>query len=445
MIQLRAEWQPAPGVRDRVLAQTWARLQIEVDGSVVTRLIDSRSDRIRRGVYYSVLPLAQWIVQNWWFLLNEPYRFPGIEDSRTLAQNIADRRWVQRHSLLAAREGGALPDLTLFRDGDRVVARWFADGGNETSIPVQFVGSGEKKIVLAKVEEGLAQFVETVITRLRGLDEPEVKDLREDWAETREDSIQNRHVCEWSAQLGLDPNDPAELSGEILATLEGAVAPLEEAVREDFLDAEEPRFLTSDLRWLGEVRRAAADAGRPSGDGTPTHEAGDGHAHKAGYRGASDLRKFLIGADRGGPIPNLNETLLSLGWARDPCRDVQSLPAGALSAAVEHSEEGGAVAVMLPGIRPEQKRFRTARAIWFRHFGGNLTTRRLVTGAHTWDQRGSRAFAAQFLAPAEGLRQHVGGRVSRTEVEQLADQYEVSSSVIRHQIENHRIGWVESG
>ena len=445
MILLRTEWQPAPGVRDNVLARTWARLQIEVDGNVVTRLLDSRSDRMRRGVYYSVLPLAQWIVQNWWFLLNEPYRFPGVEDSRTLSQNTADRRWVQRHSLLAAREGGALPDLTLFRDGDWVVARWFPDGGEERPIPVQFVGKGEKKILPAAAEQGLAQFVETVITHLQGLEEPEVKNLLEDWAETREDSLQNRHICEWSAQLGLDPNDPAELTDELLETLQGAVAPLEQAIREDLLDAEEPHFLTNDLRWLGEVRIAAADAGRPSGNGAPALEADDGPAHKVGYRSAIDLRKRLLGKDRGEPIPNLDETLLDLGWAREPRREAQRLPAGPLSAAVEHSEQRGAVAVMLPGVGSEQNRFRTARAIWFRHFGGNPAARRLVTGAHTWDQRGSRAFAAQFLAPAEGLREHVGGRVSRTEVAQLAERYAVSPNVIGHQIENHRIGWVDAG
>ena len=400
---------------------------------------------MRRGVYYSVLPLAQWIVQNWWFLLNEPYRFPGVEDSRSLAHNSADRSWVQRHSLLAAREGGALPDLTLFRDGDRVVARWFADPGDEASTPVQFVGSGEKTIASAAAEQGLAQFVEAVIARLRGYREPEVKNLVEDWAETREDSRHHRHVCEWSAQLGLDPNDPADLDEEVLATLQGRIAALEQPVREDFLDAQEPRFLTSDLRWLDEIRVVAASAGRPSPTSVLTPEPGSGPAHKVGYRNATDLRKDLLGTDHGGPIQHLDERLLDLGWARNPWRDAEKSAAGPLSAAVEHSEDGGAVAVLPPGIGLEQKRFQTARAIWLRHFGGNPAARRLATGAHTWDQRGSRAFAAQFLAPARGLRQHVSGRVCRTEVEQLAKRYIVSSEVIRRQIENHKLGWVDAG
>ena len=35
------------------------------------------------------------------------------------------RQWVQRHNLLAAREGGALPDLTFFRDEHDIVRAGF--------------------------------------------------------------------------------------------------------------------------------------------------------------------------------------------------------------------------------------------------------------------------------------------------------------------------------
>ena len=34
MIELRVEWQDAPGVRDPVLARTWCRLTMDVDGQV---------------------------------------------------------------------------------------------------------------------------------------------------------------------------------------------------------------------------------------------------------------------------------------------------------------------------------------------------------------------------------------------------------------------------
>ncbi len=441
MIQLRVEWQQAPGVRDRALARTWARLQIEVAGNVVTQRIDPGSTRVRRGVYYSVLPLAQWVVANWWFLLNEPYRFPRILESRALAQNSLDRQWVRRHSLLTAREGGALPDLTLFRDGSRVVARWFADDDRTAQTPLHFIGKGEAEMSPTTVEDALARFIEAVITRLDGLDVPEVRELREDWRETLATSSPHRTVCEWAGQLGLDPYDPEELTDGLVGTLEGSVAALDEEARADLLDAEEPKYLNTDLRWLGDVRQAAASAGRPDRTEPETPASDDARVHWAGYQNAKDLRRAL-GANQFAPTPDLDRMLVALGWAQEPHRQTESEPEGPLNAAIERSEDGAAVAITPRALASEQTRFSTARAMWLRHFGGAPHARRLITGAHTWNQRASRAFAAEFLAPADGIRREVGGSISATEIDQLADHYTVSPSAIRHQVENHHIGWL---
>ena len=109
MLRFRVEWQDAPGVRDSVLARTWCRLVIEAGGRLVTEVIDARSRSLRGGIYGSVFPLSQWIVENWWFLLNESYRFPAACSSHELARTPADRAWAQRHSVLAARQGGRCP------------------------------------------------------------------------------------------------------------------------------------------------------------------------------------------------------------------------------------------------------------------------------------------------------------------------------------------------
>lgn len=64
MIEFRVEWQDAPGVRDPVLARTWCRLTVDVDGQLVSRAIDHRSESLRDGIYGSVLPLCSWMVEN---------------------------------------------------------------------------------------------------------------------------------------------------------------------------------------------------------------------------------------------------------------------------------------------------------------------------------------------------------------------------------------------
>jgi len=202
------EWQDAPGVADAVLARSWCRLVIEAGGRLVTEAVHGPSESLRGGVYGSAFPLCQWLVENWWFLLNEAYRFPARCSSPELARTPRDREWVQRHSLLAAQEGYAWPDLVLYRDEQRVVARWMPDGRTSTHPALRFTGQGETHMEVVDAEQGLAEAVRSIMARLDGMDAPEVATLREDWAAVEGATEQERRICEWSARLGIDPYAP---------------------------------------------------------------------------------------------------------------------------------------------------------------------------------------------------------------------------------------------
>jgi len=67
----------------------------------------------------------------------------------------------------------------------------------------------------------------------------------------------------------------------------------------------------------------------------------------------------------------------------------------------------------------------------------------LVTKSLSDSQKQSRAFAAEFLAPASALRERVSGStVSPDEVDDISQEFGVSSYVIGHQFENHEIATV---
>ena len=129
----------------------------------------------------------------------------------------------------------------------------------------------------------------------------------------------------------------------------------------------------------------------------------------------------------------------ALGWAQEPLLTTDSKPTSPLDAILDRSASGAPVVVAYQdgGIEPE--RFRLARSLFFRHFTA-APGRRLITAAHTWDQRASRAFAAEFLAPASALAKHIRGPVSFNDIDKLGDEYRVSPLVIEHQIDNHRLG-----
>jgi hypothetical protein len=113
-LKLQYEWIDPAGAKGRELRATWARLEIEIDGHVVTRAIDDVSRSVRDSVYLPLYPLAEWLVTNWWFLLYEvePRRF-GAGDG-----------YYGRHSLRSAGEGFALPALLFSPTGSTIQALW---------------------------------------------------------------------------------------------------------------------------------------------------------------------------------------------------------------------------------------------------------------------------------------------------------------------------------
>lgn len=455
------EWQDAPGVRDTVLARTWCRLVIEAGECLVTEAVHGPSESLRHGIYGSALPLCRWIVENWWFLLNESYRFPARFASLDLARTPRDREWVQRHSLLAAAEGNAFPDLTLHRDEHEVIVRWMPDGTSSTHPALRFTAEGETQMAVTDAEWGLSEAVQAVLDRLAGMEEPEVAELREDWAAIAETTEQERRLCEWSARLGIDPFDPDELTDDLEKTLLESVVDLDAELRDDFLNATQPQTLQKDLDWLRRADALAADAETTCA--SPTMEsprdvarleavaqrhttACNTRAEAADQFGrvcAKALRQHLSLANALEPIGDLDEVLVRLGWAQCPSQTLDLHHEGGLEASLTRSGADAPVAIIATAA-PATNRFRLARSAFLRHFTQKRKAHRaLVTKAHTSTQRASRAFAAEFLAPTSGLDQFVGDGVSPKRIDELAVHYGVSSYVIGQQIQNHRLAWID--
>ena len=444
MLRFRIEWQEAPGVKSGVLARTWGRLVIEAGSQLVTNAIDSRSNSLRGGVYGTLLPLCQWIVENWWFLLNESYRFPAPYAARDLARKPTDRPWVQRHSLLAAREGGALPDLMMFRDDQAVIARWRPDYENAIHPYLRFTGSGEVQMDPAEAEQGLSELVRDVLERLVGFEDQDAKALQKEWAAVLASAQDERELCEWSARLGLDPYNADELTDGLAEVLPELISSLDASVRNDMLDASDSLNLQNDLEWLHKAHSAAKNAGAPKVPEVQLERATEAKiAHEIGYACAQAAQRHLSGSDERRPVEDMDDVLRRLGWAQSPSQTLDVRPQARMEAVLERSDEGGSVVVAHNGDATTN-RFRLARAAFLRHFGNNRGSRRLVTDTHTAEQRASRAFAAELLAPASDIAKHIGEQVSPSEIDQLAQDYKVSPFVVFHQIQNHRLGWTSA-
>jgi hypothetical protein len=88
------------------------------------------------------------------------------------------------------------------------------------------------------------------------------------------------------------------------------------------------------------------------------------------------------------------------------------------------------------------QKFNLARGLYEYFWGARYS---LVTDVDLESQKRNRAFAAEFLLPSKLLRERIKTDfVSTDQVEDLAEEFNISAMVVGHQIENHGIAKIDS-
>jgi hypothetical protein len=194
-----------PGATDPVERRTWCALRIRVGGRTVTRIWDKTLGEERSLLYVPAFPIAEWLVENWWTLLNEPCPTAELPKPRW-----AHLGWIKRHCLRSADSGLLLPALYLFNDGRGVGVEWQAD--EPDALPNMlgyFVDSGVDHLAKRPVEDVLAEFVSEILTRVEGLADGRVDELRENWRAIRSADAEETTFCVVAGRMGVDPYDPS--------------------------------------------------------------------------------------------------------------------------------------------------------------------------------------------------------------------------------------------
>ncbi len=380
---------------------------------------------LRDGIYLSLFPVAEWIVENWWALLYEvssPHR---------------PRGFLARHSLAAASEGFALPSLTIISEGPRIRVEWQA--ASRPGAHLSFVESGQEWIERDDVASGLSHLVTAVVSRL---DESGIHGthLQADWRAITQADREEREFCQAAGRLGLDPyaikpeesdsilaaadRMPTDMLEELFsATDVGALVATSDCIKA-FLDSSVGR--SASLDNLTHLKKHLPQQYRPE------------RPWDFGYATARELRKRLnLGNDA---IPSVD----ALGQALQiPQSDwLDSISEIGLLSGVDVIVASSRDSSPFFGLRrytPRAKTFAVSRGLFeYLHFEQSLVTR-----SQTYRQKMNRAFAAELLAPSEALRQLVQDTlVSQEEVEDIAERFGTSEAVIRHQLENHGIAQV---
>ena len=392
---------------------------------------------MRDGLFLPLYPLAEWFASHWWFLRAE------VE----APQKYGDLEFVPRHCIASAREGYALPRLFISPVGSYTKLQW-----KRQRLPrqgVEFLAAGTAHVSTEGFVDAVSELIQRVIARLEehGLFGTL---LQEEWRAVREAAPQERDFCRAAAALGEDPYD---MTDELAAALKGLAERFPEELFEEFLlvasvdaldrEADDLQTVLTDACIQAPILEPFREI-REEGLGVPP--GGDLPPWERGCRMADKLRGRLgLQSD---PLPRGSELAAKLGLASDATLEdaVSSRPFRAASVdGIMVAGPDQAPRMVLHPRSEAAQRFHLFRGIG-EYLGGTTPSSGLLSRANSERQKCNRAFAAEFLAPAEGLRQRVERHVLDGEdLEDLADTFGVSQYVIFHQVKNHGIAGVELG
>ncbi len=426
-----------PAATDALERATWSAVRIRIGDRVVSRVWDRSKEQERTHLDLPVYPIARWLVSNWWSLLHESPR------SESLPQFFSSSRtfdWMRRHCFRAAEAGLTLPLLYLYHDGRSLRAEWRADAVKAVDQPIEFVSEGEAALDDQLTREALSDFVEHVLSRLKLSDDLRAQELQSDWKAIRSATQEETDFCQIAGRLGIDPYDDRQMTPELARFIESSLSDPNDPLTRDLTEVAAPGTIETQWKWISTTTQDL-NLARPTARPMPIRTNTPSFAHEAGYLLAQQVRKET--ALDGRPLVASVEQLASDYLGSEFVPVVRNhIPGREIRVLLGRC--GRQVIVAGPRVpREDSRRFLLARAFFLAMFdqhGGN----RLVTSSFSWDQKASRAFAAELLAPRAMLAERVeSGLADEETVDSLSEDYRVSTRVVKNQLQNCGIALAE--
>lgn len=425
------DWEPAEGVRTDELRATWSRLQLRVGDAVLTQVQDSGSGAVRDSIYVPLYPLAEWVAYNWWYLRSDarPGYLPRWDWAfRNGLRKPRERSaWLTHHNLRAVGEGFAWPDLTILPSDGFTRLAWYGDTANRADSKVRFLSTGEAIVDAASIGRTMSSVVEAVIARLEDsgiVNTP----LHEEWRSIQRLDPDEVEFCDAAARLGLDPFEVPDSVSDLIVQ---SSTELEGQLFDDFLGAADASKIRDDLEWIAsssEVIRSSEAKTRLE-TVLEVQTVPPSRSWELGLRNAQSMRHELglavdervdltdwIAVER---VPRVDRGLAGLGG---------------------RSRSAAYVLALGDSRSEEANRFSAARALWRFARAAQTPERFLITSSRAPIQQAERAFAAEFLAPAEGilgfLAEDDGAPAAIEEISVASQHFGVNEAVVSYQIMN---------
>ena len=416
-IRFHFDWVDAGSSPDKLAEVTMASLRISAGGSTITAVIDRQSRRYSDMITVPLFNIAEWLVFNWFSVWHE------VADTKERAAGFE-----ARHNLYFAGDGFVLPKLTIAPiSPERIDLQWTKYRPRHARI--EFLEAGSQSVERPELEAELRTLIDSVLQRTQ--EKPETKTasegLRRVW-----DGLNNldEDEVEFSRAASLFGADPFDIDDATAAIVTDFWENSDPSVREDALALSGGRELTTVANWLSRAQSALGEWRVHNDwavvrDELPEVEFG-GLPWEGGYKLARKVRRCV--GENGGPMD------LDQGSATVPYKQV-SPPSRRIQGLVG----AGAPACVMGPRNSSSTRFVQARALGD-YLGRSGDGYGVISSLATERQAQSRAFAAEFLAPAKSLRDRIRSEfVDSDQIEDLGREFRVSTEVVRRQVENHKI------
>ncbi|MFO8232075.1 MAG: hypothetical protein R6U20_05360 [Longimonas sp.] len=406
---------------------TWADVRIAVGSDPVTQIFDTRASSVRSRLRIPLYPLAEWIATNWWFLHYEVRR-TGRSTSAT---------YDRRHNMRFAREGYALPALLIEPQGDYTTIRW--NNEDLQHYDIQFMSSGTKYVKGNAFSDEIGRLLNSVEQRLEDACVHNTL-FQNEWDAIKQADDDEKAFCQAAAQLGCDPY---ALTQEQQQTIIQSASAIPREIHSAFYQTADIKQLNHNVNSLKDaVERTEQVADRAQKLHTLRHEvtvSTDELPWNVGYNYARHVRKH-IGLN-GQPLDSLDDVVDVFSFSDDNAlnqhRNFSEASPDLFDGLVATANEK--VGFSIKDARDNSKKFTLCRSI-FQYLTNPAQSTHLATRALSEEQQKSRAFAAEFLAPSQSLEQMISGPViDENEVEDIAEHYGVSTYVVIHQLNNHKL------
>ena len=386
----------------------------------------------RDGARLSAKELALWLAANWWRL-----RFEGPLPEN--AEFELAHEWKMSHNLASIGNGYVWPNIEITTDGEVVELTSKATRSNHGET-ITYLETGTFSVPVKAFEKSIDDFIKVVLERLEecGVYQSELLEFWDEIARERKDAAL-ASARRLEAMLGFDPYEAPKDEIETLLSWASKYG-------EDGLD--EIAYLyrrRSHAEMQALLKSLESDAtpevslaGIPSLNGHPP-SSGKLLPWEIGVEMAKQIRPKLVEG-----VEPLNNDRLSDILESDIVSHVTAgnAPRGNFAAAVQHN--GSKHKVRFQSPHADNRRFELARVVGDVLISGHSEGMHVALHGYSNRQKVQRAFAAELLAPLDGLLQDLGtdGNPSEDAIFASAERYGVSDLVVRRKLNNH--GYLDS-